>query len=112
MKYMWLYIVILLLIFCPLIANEKKKKIQIKKIIKRKKQGEENQMKILAQNFINKYCLIHILDDVVEGTIMSITEDNGMEVETKNGIAALNLEYVIKIEEWPVNKKGKRKAIW
>jgi hypothetical protein len=49
--------------------------------------------------------------------ILSIEERNfientyGIVLENKNGVQVVNLDYVIKLREYPYNKKGKRSTI-
>ncbi len=44
------------------------------------------------------------------GVIKEVT-DNGIVLENKNGVQVVNLDYVIKLREYPYNKKGKRSTI-
>jgi len=37
--------------------------------------------------------------------------DNGIVLENKNGVQVVNLDYVVKLREYPYNKKGKRSTI-
>ena len=39
------------------------------------------------------------------GVIKEVT-DNGIVLENKNGVQVVNLDYVIKLREYPYNKKG------
>ena len=68
-------------------------------------------MKELAKQFIGKECIIYTVTDTdsnIRGTIREIS-DSGIIVEKKDGIEAVNLEYVTRIREWPRNSKGKKK---
>lgn len=70
-------------------------------------------MKELAEKFIGKECLVYtIVSDTnsVNGTVKEVT-DNGILIEYKGELQAVNLEYVTKIKEWPRNSKGKKKNV-
>lgn len=66
-------------------------------------------MNELAKRFIDKQCLIYAFDSnfQFEGVIKEVT-DGAILVEKDGKIEAINLDYVIRIREYPKNKKGKR----
>lgn len=71
-------------------------------------------MKELAERFIGKDCLVYTVmseSSFVRGVISEVTE-NGIMVDCKGNMQAVNLEYVTAIREWPKNSKGKNKAIF
>lgn len=106
--------------FLPLIiiaiSNSKRRKnlIILRKLKKsriKKAKGEPNEMLELAKKFIDKDCIISFYDNTqVCGVIKEIT-DNGMLIEEKGELIAINLEFVAKIKEFPKNKNGKRKSL-
>ena len=64
----------------------------------------------LVKNYIGRECLIYTINSQLAGVIKEvdgswITVDNGKDLE------AVNLDYVIRIREYPRNKNGKKKAI-
>ncbi len=67
-------------------------------------------MRELAKRFIGKECIVTMFDE--QGVVCVIKEvtDNGMLIEKKNGTEVLNLDFVLRIQEYPTNKKGKKKA--
>ena len=69
-------------------------------------------MKELAKKFIDKECVITSFDGnhQYEGVIKEVT-DGAILVEKNGKIEALNLDFVIRIREYPRNKKGKKKII-
>lgn len=68
-------------------------------------------MKALALNFINKDCMIYTFNDrQVNGIIKEVT-DNALLVENNGSLEAVNLDFVVRIREYPRNKNGKRKSI-
>ena len=71
-------------------------------------------MKELAKQFIGKECIIYTVtgfDSGIQGTIKEVT-DGGVIVEKKDGLEAVNLEYITRIREWPRNAKGKKTQIF
>ena len=67
-------------------------------------------MKELAKRFIDKECLITAFDSnhQFEGVIKEVS-DSAILVEKKEAVEAINLDFVIRIREYPKNKKGKKK---
>ena len=69
-------------------------------------------MKELAERFIEKECLIYSFDSnhQYEGIIKEVT-DGAILVENDGKLEAINLDFVIRIREYPKNKKGKKKSV-
>ena len=69
-------------------------------------------MKELAKKFINKECLIYAFDisHQFEGVIKEVS-DSAILVEKNGTVEAINLDFVIRIREFPKNKKGKKKSV-
>ena len=92
--------------------NRRRRYGAVKQIIeKRKKRGNE-EMKELATKFIDKDCLIYAFDGghQFEGVIKEVT-DGAILVEKDGALEAINLDFVIRIREYPKNKKGKKASI-
>ena len=66
----------------------------------------------LAKRFIGKECLIYTFDcgHQFEGIIKEVT-DGAILLEKKGTVEAINLDFVIRIREYPTNKKGKKKSV-
>ena len=69
-------------------------------------------MKELAKRFIGKECVISSFDGnhQYEGVLREVT-DGAILMEKDGKLEALNLDFVIRIREFPGNKKGKKKTI-
>ena len=69
-------------------------------------------MKELAQRFIDKECLIYSFDGShqYQGIIKEVM-DGAILVEKDGKIEMLNLDFVIRIREYPKNKNGKKKSV-
>ena len=78
---------------------------------KRKTEGN-TEMKELAKRFIDKECVISSFDGnhQYEGIIKEVT-DGAILVEKDGKSEAINLDFVIRIREYPRNKKGKKKSV-
>ena len=82
-----------------------------KKIIKKRKMEGNTEMKELAKKFIDKECLIYSFNsNQFEGVIKEVT-DGAILVEKGGTVEAINLDFVIRIREFPKNKKGKKKSV-
>lgn len=103
--YIW-FILLLIIIF-----ERRKRQLNIAAIKVIRKNGGKPKMKALALNFINKDCIIYTFNDrQINGIIKEVT-DNALLVENNGSLEAVNLEFVMRIREYPRNKKGKRKSI-
>ena len=66
----------------------------------------------LAKKFIGKECLIYSFDSnhQFSGVIKEVT-DGALLIENGESLEAINLDFVIRIREYPKNKKGKKKSV-
>lgn len=79
---------------------------------KRKAEGNTEMIE-LAKRFIGKECLIYAFDSNHQftGTVIEVT-DGAILIENKdNTVEAINLDFVIRIREYPKNKKGRKKSL-
>ena len=69
-------------------------------------------MKELAKRFIDKECVITSFDGnrQYEGIIKEVT-DGAILIENDGKLSAINLDFIIRIREYPKNKKGKKKLV-
>ena len=69
-------------------------------------------MKELAVRFLNKECLISSFDGnhSYEGIIKEVT-DGAILLEKDGKTEILNLDFVMRIREYPRNNKGKKKSV-
>ncbi len=106
------YIPIIILWIIIFIMFRNRKAAIAKKIIKRRKMEGNTEMKELAKKFIDKECLIYAFDSShqFEGIIKEVT-DGAILVEKAGTVEAINLDFVIRIREFPKTKKGKKKSV-
>lgn len=94
------------------IVLRKRKLIIAKKAIQRRKAEEKVKMIELAKRFIGKECLVYSFDSShqFDGVIKEVS-DGAILIEKNGEIEAINLDFVIRIREFPKNKKGKKKSV-
>lgn len=71
-------------------------------------------MEALAKQFIDKDVIIYTVssDDGSINGVLKAVDGGGLLIEDESGkLQAINLEYITRIREYPLNKKGKKKAI-
>ena len=89
-----------------------RKAVIAKKTIQRRKQEGNKEMIELAKRFIGKDCLIYAFDSShqVSGVIKEVS-NSAILIQNGDTLEAVNLDFVIRIREFPKNKKGKKKSI-
>ena len=103
------YIVILILIIV-LCIQHRNEKVWIKNHILRKKRKEQTEMLELAKRFMEKECIIYTFNNQLEGTIKEIN-GNALLVENKGKLEVVNLDFVVRIREYPRKKNGKKQSL-
>lgn len=77
----------------------------------KKEKGDKEKMLELAKNFIDKECIIYTFNgSSIQGTIKEISK-NALLLETGNTVEAINLDFVVRIREFPRKKNGKKKSV-
>ena len=106
------YIPIIILWIILFIMLRNRKVAIAKKIIEKRKMEGNTEMKELARKFIDKECLIYAFDSShqFEGVIKEVT-DGAVLVERAGTVEAINLDFIIRIREYPKNKQGKKKSV-
>jgi len=105
------YIPIIVMFIILFVVFKRNRSTVIKEIIKKKKTKGAVEMIELAKKFIGKECLIYSFDGhQFEGIIKEVS--GGAVLVEKNGAdEAINLDFVIRIREYPKNKNGKKKSV-
>jgi len=103
-------IILWIIIFFVIFRN--RRAVVARQIIKKRKLEGNAEMKELAKRYINKECLISSFDSnhQFEGVIKEVS-DSAILVEKNGTVEAINLDFVIRIREYPKNKKGKKKSV-
>lgn len=97
-------------IFLMLISQHKKKKVFIQHIVSKKLNAKEKSKMIeLIKSFINKKCLIYTINGTFNGVITDVT-NGGISINNGKNFEIVNIDYIIRIREYPKNKNGKKKS--
>lgn len=104
--------IIILWIIIFYVIFRSRRAVVARQIIKKRKLEGNAEMKELAKRFIDKECLISSFDSnhQFEGVIKEVS-DSAILVEKNGTVEAINLDFVIRIREYPKNKKGKKKSV-
>ncbi len=107
-----MYIPIMAMIVLLLLLLRSRKAVIARKAIEKRKTEGNIEMKELAKRFIGKECLIYAFDSShqFEGVIKEVT-DGAILIEKAGKTEAINLDFVIRIREYPRNKKGQKKSV-
>lgn len=100
----------ILLIF---LVSRKQKHEYIIAQFQRKKadKGDRGKMLELAKSFIDKNCLIYTFNgSQIDGIIKEVSK-SALLVESGNTTEAVNLDFVVRIREYPRKKNGKKKSV-
>ena len=82
----------------------------MRQIAKRRMRGDVHKVRELAKGFIGKECILYVLDKQFTGTVKEVT-DGALLIENEGSAEAVNLDFVLRIREYPRNKKGKKKSV-
>ena len=106
------YITIFVMFVVGFVILRNNQCIIAQKAIQNRRSGDKTQMIELAKRFIGKECLIYAFDSnhQFSGIIKEVT-DGAILLENNNTLEAINLDFVIRIREYPKNKKGKKKSV-
>lgn len=107
-------LILVLLLIWRQAKVKKRRAATVRTMQKRKTERERTAMHELAKRFIGKECLVYTMaseSTAVKGTVTEVS-DSGLLVENDGHVQAVNLEYVVRIQEWPRNAKGKKKQIF
>ena len=106
------YIPIIVMLIVVFLVLRKQRSIVAKKVIERRRTEGRGEMIELAKRFIGKECLVYAFDSghQFDGVIKEVSE-GAILLEKDGGLEAINLDFVIRIREYPKNKKGKKKSV-
>ena len=106
------YIPLILMAVVLFILLQNHKSVIAKKAIQKRRSEDHTEMIELAKKFIDKECLIYAFDSSHQftGIIKEVT-DGAILIENNGTLEAINLDFVIRIREYPKNKNGKKKSV-
>lgn len=94
--------------------DKKQMALMIERKIKFKNsKGNGDTMKELVKKFIGKDVIINTFNSQLDGRLLEVSEDGGAILieRVDKQVEAVNLDYVIRLREYPTKKNGKRKEI-
>lgn len=103
--------IIFFVLFILLHHQSRQKKLFMKQLMKRRKTGGNRVMKELAERFIDKECMIYTYNGQLDAVIKEVTDGGLLIKRLDNTEEVVNLDFVIRIREYPRKKNGKKKDI-
>lgn len=70
-------------------------------------------MNEIFSRYIGKDCVIYLSNsssNIIECNVIGVS-DNWLTVRTRDGDEIVNVDYIIRIKEHPLNKNGKKKSV-
>lgn len=95
-------------LFVILYIQYRNRKIGLKQLLKTKKGKFE--MLELAKRFIDHECIIYTFNSQLTGIIKEVT-DGAILIENGGASEAVNLDFIVRIREYPTRKNGKKKSL-
>lgn len=68
----------------------------------------------IFNKYVGKDCVVYTSNSntaAIECSVIGVS-DNWLSVRTRDGEEMLNVDYIVRIKEHPLNKKGKKKSIF
>lgn len=110
---MWYtYIFLFIVIFIIFKEEKDNSRAALRKVIKKRKLKGNLKMTELIERYIGKECVIYTCTSSMQITgIIHSCKDGWIEVERDGQRDIINCDYIIRIREYPKNKKGKKKSV-
>ncbi len=103
------YIPIVVMLLIVFLSMRSQKQMMVKQLMK--KRNSEDEMIEFAKRFIDKECLIYTFNgNQIDGTIKEVG-DGALLIESRGTVEAVNIDFVMRIREYPRNKNGKKKSV-
>ena len=103
------YIAIMIL-FILIFTQNRNKSVMMKQFMKKRNEEDKKEMLELAKRFIGEECLIYTFNSQLSGVIKEVSE-GAVLVESNNTLEVINLDFIVRIREYPRKKNGKKKSI-
>ena len=105
------YISIFTVLLILFLVLRSQKQMMIKKLIKKRKVEDKTQMLELAKRFIDKECIIYTFNGNQINCTLKEVADGALLVESGGTSEAINIDFVMRIREYPRKKNGKKKSV-
>ena len=103
-------LIAIIVVFIVLFVQRRNNTVWIKQFIKEKRSEGNTQMLELAKSFIGKECMIYTITSQLSGVIKEVS-GSAILLESGNTLEAVNLDFIVRIREYPRKKNGKKKAV-
>lgn len=100
---MYPYFIPVLMLFLIIFITQMTERNTIATLLQRRKSREGTRMKEMATKFLGKNCVINTFNNQFNGVIIEVT-DGALLIKTKRGEEAINLDFVMRIQELPQKK--------
>ncbi len=101
----------ILLLLLILLWTQRNERMALVKIIQKRKRKDGTSMKELAKQFIGKDVLIYSFNSQqLDGVVKEVT-DGALLLEKDGTLEAINLDFIVRIREFPKKKNGKKKSV-
>ncbi len=101
-----LYVSVFLPLFLLFVQRARIRSVIVRRIVARKNQKEKRTMFELAQTMIGKQCIIYTINNQLVGVIREVSP-GAIRLEHKSHIELVNLDFVVRIREYPKSKRTK-----
>lgn len=105
--YITIFMIILVVYF--MILNQRQ--MVLKKLMQKRKSEDKAKMVELAKRFIDKNCLIYTFSGNQVDCVIKEVSDGALLVESAGTLEAINIDFVMRIREYPKKKNGKKKSV-
>lgn len=102
--------IIFIVILIVLYIQNRNEKVWLKQFIRSKKKEDKIEMLELSKRFIDKECIIYTFNSQITGKIQEVSEC-AILIENGGAVEAVNLDFVVRIREYPRKKNGKKKSV-
>lgn len=93
------------------LITRSQKQMMIKQLMKKRDPEGKTKMTELAKRFIGKECLIYTFYGNQISCTLKEVEDGALLVESNGTVEAINIDFVMRIREYPRKKNGKKKSV-
>lgn len=102
--------IIFFMLFIILYIQRRNNGVMLRQFLNSKKKEDKKEMLELAKNFINKECIIYTFNAQLTGVIREVSS-GAILLDNKGTTEAVNLDFIVRIREYPKNKNGKKKSV-
>lgn len=106
-----LYIIFFILIVFLLTRKKSEQTAAVRRIQKKRRLKGAAKMHEFLEQYIGKECLVYTINSQLQGTVSKLQDGWLCLTDNDGSVETLNLDYVIRIREFPRKKNGKKKSV-